>query len=160
MSLGLLCEQYGIHTNKEKAIKIGTKVAARLAAMGGKWIWSHPFSDEMDFLRLRRVFRQVFTEKRALCEEQFQKSSRQQGPKEECIVAGGKLASASFGSKDPLAEKRARVAGAGADHVRASGGPATPKSIKGNNNENETAPTKQTTNYEKLLAEAGKVKVL
>ena len=53
---GALCEQYGILTNRDKAIADGTKHAQRATAMGGNWTTWDSMSDQVFYLYLRQEF--------------------------------------------------------------------------------------------------------
>ena len=54
--LGGLCEQYGIHTNRDKAIADGTKHAERATRMGGNWTKWDSMTDQVFYLHLRQEF--------------------------------------------------------------------------------------------------------
>ena len=74
--VGALIDGYGIHSDPERAIRIGTKHANRCIAMGGEWIRVNAWTDEIDVWTISEEFMEDFTEAWGLYEKEHDEETR------------------------------------------------------------------------------------
>ena len=90
---GRLCEEYGIHADREKAIQAGTRHATKAIKMGGNWTTKDAMSGELMFFFLRQEYHEEMAE---MWEMYEQENGAQEEGEAAPITAAAVVATASI----------------------------------------------------------------
>ena len=83
LNFGLLVESFGVHYNKENAVRCAVRHAAKCIRTGGKWLRRDDQADIPEYLKLSRQFQHKMTEAWSMGEKEMssRKTSHEEQPK-------------------------------------------------------------------------------
>ena len=80
LNFGMLVESFGVHYDKDKAVRLAVKYAQKALVLGAPWTQHDTMADITEYLKLKTQFKEEFQEAWELREKEFENTELDQAP--------------------------------------------------------------------------------